>query len=74
MIFFSVLILLVLIKLLVYAFYYEKLILKKFMNEFKKVEFTPPEKAIKELYLWYRDSSNIVFNSSIFESTNRSKQ
>ena len=43
-----------------------------FMNEFKKVEFTPPEKAINELYLWYKDSSKILFNSSMFNSTNRS--
>lgn len=45
-----------------------------FMNEFKKVEFTPPEKAIKELYLWYKDSSNIVLNENMFNSTNQSNQ
>ena len=38
-----------------------------FMNEFKKVEFTPPEKAINELYSWYKDSSNMHFNSSMFD-------
>ena len=41
---------------------------KLFMNELQKVEFTPPEKAISELYHWYKDSSSIVFNTSMFDS------
>ena len=45
---------------------------KLFMNEFKEIRFTSPEKAINELYRWYKDSSNIVFNSSMFDLTNRS--
>ena len=45
-----------------------------FMNEFKKVEFTPPEKAIKELYFWYKDSSNIVLNENMSNSTNQNNQ
>ena len=37
-IFFSVIILLIIIKLLTYAFYYEHLEMDKFMQEFKKIE------------------------------------
>ena len=45
---------------------------KLIMNEFKEIRFTSPEKAINELYRWYKDSSNIVFNSSMIDLTNRS--
>ena len=40
-----------------------------FMNEFKRVEFTPPEKAITDLYYWYKNSSNIEFRASMFNLT-----
>jgi GDP-L-fucose synthase len=38
-----------------------------FLQEFGEFNFTPPEKAINELYQWYRDSSNIAFNAKDFE-------
>ena len=37
-----------------------------FLNEFKEVKFTPPEKAINKLYYWYKNSSNLVFDQSMF--------
>ena len=44
---------------------------KLFMNEFKEMKFSPPEKTINELYHWYKDSSNIDFNISMFDSTEK---
>jgi len=44
---------------------------KLFMNEFDGFEFISPEKAIDELYLWYKDSSNIIFDKRMFDSLER---
>ena len=44
---------------------------KLFMDEFKGIVFTPPEKAINELYYWYKNSSNIEFNVNMFELVER---
>ena len=44
---------------------------KLFMDEFKGTVFTPPEKAINELYYWYKNSSNIEFNVNMFELVER---
>jgi len=38
-----------------------------FLQEYGKFNFTQPEKAISELYHWYKDSSNIVFDAKEFE-------
>lgn len=40
---------------------------KLFINEFGEFEFTSPEKAISELYHWYKDSSNINFDKRTFD-------
>lgn len=37
-----------------------------FLQEFGEFNFTQPEKAISELYHWYKDSSNIVFDAKGF--------
>jgi GDP-L-fucose synthase len=37
-----------------------------FLQEYCPFDFTEPEKAIGELYRWYRDSSNIVFDIKDF--------
>lgn len=37
-----------------------------FLQEFGAFDFTQPEKAIKQLYYWYKDSSNIVFEAKDF--------
>ncbi len=37
-----------------------------FLQEFGKFDFTKPEKAISELYRWYKESSDIVFDSKDF--------
>ena len=39
---------------------------KQFIDEFKGVKFTPPEKAINDLYQWYKNFSNIEFNKEMF--------
>ena len=41
------------------------------MDEFKGITFTPPEKAINELYDWYRNSSNLDFNINMFDAAKR---
>ena len=38
-----------------------------FLQEYGKFNFTHPEKAISELYHWYKDSSNIVFDPKEFD-------
>lgn len=38
-----------------------------FLQEFGEFDFTRPEKAISELYYWYKDASNIAFNPRDFE-------
>lgn len=37
-----------------------------FSQEYGKFNFTPPEKAIRELYNWYKDSSKIVLDAKDF--------
>ena len=44
---------------------------KQLMDEFKEITFTSPEKAINELYHWYKNSSNLDFNSNMFETARR---
>jgi GDP-L-fucose synthase len=34
-----------------------------FLQEFGKFNFTPPEKGIRKLYHWYKNSSNIVLDA-----------
>lgn len=38
----------------------------RFLQEYGEFDFTPPEKAIRELYYWYKDSSNIVLDAKNF--------
>ena len=38
---------------------------------FKDENFTSPEKAINELYDWYRNSSNLDFNINMFDAAKR---
>lgn len=38
-----------------------------FLQEFGEFDFTPHKEAISELYHWYKDSSNIVFDAKDFE-------
>ncbi len=38
-----------------------------FLQEYGEFDFTPHEKAINELYHWYKDSSNIVFDAKDFK-------
>jgi GDP-L-fucose synthase len=33
-----------------------------FLQEYGRFDFTPPERAIEELYRWYKDSNNVVLN------------
>ena len=44
---------------------------KQLMDEFKEITFTSPEKAINELYHWYKNSSNLDFNTNMFETAKR---
>ncbi len=44
---------------------------KLLMDEFKEITFTPPEKAINELYHWYKSSSNLDFNLNMLDSIKR---
>jgi len=37
-----------------------------FLQEYGDFNFTQPEKAIGELYHWYKDSSNIIFDAKVF--------
>jgi GDP-L-fucose synthase len=37
-----------------------------FLQEFGEFDFTQPEKAISQLYLWYKDSSNLVLDAKDF--------
>ena len=37
-----------------------------FLQEFGEFNFSQPEKAISELYHWYKDSSNIAFEAKEF--------
>lgn len=37
-----------------------------FLQEYRDFNFTEPKKAISELYSWYKDSSNIVFDAKEF--------
>ena len=38
-----------------------------FLQEYGEFNFTEPEKAISELYHWYKDLSNIVFDAKEFD-------
>jgi nucleoside-diphosphate-sugar epimerase len=38
-----------------------------FLDEFGEFDFTPAEKAVRELYNWYKESSNIEFGPKLFE-------
>ncbi len=38
----------------------------RFANEFGEFKFTEPKQAIFELYSWYKNSSNILFNAKEF--------
>jgi UDP-glucose 4-epimerase len=37
-----------------------------FLREFGEFDFTQPEKAISQLYYWYKDKSGLVFNAKYF--------
>ena len=38
-----------------------------FLQEFGKFDFTPPEKAIGDLYRWYQSPDNIVLDTRDFK-------